>query len=227
VKASILVVEDDAGIRRNLRLILEAEGHAVRDAGSAEDGLAELRRAKADLVVLDVRLPGMDGFAFCRLLRESPEWKDMAVIFLTSKALESNKILGLELGGDDYVVKPFSAPEFLARLKAVLRRRAPAEEEGAVSDGLVAVDRAGRAASVDGAPLKLTPTQLDLLALLLAKKGKALSRTYLMQSVWGREYEATTRTIDTHIYNLRKALGKAGERLKSVGATGYKWETPE
>jgi DNA-binding response OmpR family regulator len=226
VKASILIVEDDPGLQRNLRLILEEDGHKARVAGSAEDALPELRRSPPDLVLLDVRLPGMDGFALCRKLRETPEWRQLAVIFLTSKALESNKVLGLELGGDDYIVKPFSAPELLARVKSVLRRRFP-EEEGAVSDGLVTVNRAARTVRVGDAPLKLTPTQLDLLTLLIGKRGKALSRAYLMENVWGRDYEGTTRTIDTHIYNLRKALGAAGARLASVGSMGYKWSTPE
>jgi two-component system response regulator ResD len=228
VKASVLIVEDDAGIRKNLALILEGDGHKTRAAASAEDGLAEMRRGRPDLVLLDVRLPEMDGFAFCRRLRETPEWKDVAVIFLTSKTLEANKVLGLELGGDDYIVKPFSTPELLARVKAVLRRRHPESEEGGeVSDGLVSVDRAGRTARAGDKPLKLTPKQLDLLALLISKRGKALSRAYLMESVWGRDFVGTTRTIDTHIYNLRKALGKAGTRLVSVGATGYKWSSPE
>jgi DNA-binding response OmpR family regulator len=217
-------VEDDPGIRKNLKIILEAEGHTVRPCASAEEALTELRKSLPDLILLDVRLPGMDGFGFCRKLRETPEWKTLAVIFLTSKMQETDKVLGLELGGDDYIVKPFSAPELLARVKSVLRRRFPEDEEATVlTDGLVTVDRGARAARIDGRPLKLTPTQFDLLALLISKKGKALSRAYLMESVWGREYEATTRTIDTHVYNLRKALGDAGARLQAVGATGYKW----
>jgi two-component system, OmpR family, phosphate regulon response regulator PhoB len=227
VKASILIVEDDSGIQRNLRLILEADGHKTRAAASAEDALVELRKSLPDLILLDVRLPEMDGFELCRKLRSTPEWRSLAVIFLTSRNLEASKVLGLGLGGDDYIVKPFSAPELLARINSVLRRRFPEAESGLLSDGFVTVDREARAARAGEAPLKLTPTQLDLLALLIAKKGKALSRSYLMENVWGRDYEGTTRTIDTHIYNLRKALGKAGDRLKSVGATGYKWSPDE
>lgn len=226
MKASILVVEDDGGLRRNMRVILETEGHTVRTAESAEDALVELRKALPDLLLLDVLLPGMDGFGLCRLLRENPAWRELAVIFLTSKALDSYKVLGLELGGDDYVVKPFNAPELLARIKAVLRRRFPQTEETVVSDGLVTVDKSARTAKVGENPLHLTPTQFDLLAVLIAKRGKALSRAYLMEAVWGQDYEGTTRTMDTHVYNLRKALGAAGGRIKSVGATGYKWEAP-
>lgn len=222
--SSVLIVEDEKDIQRTLRQILEGDGYSVRLAGSAEEAETELRRAVPDLALLDVRLPGMDGFAFCRRLRESSEWKSLPVIFLSSKIQEAHKVLGFEMGADDYVTKPFSALELLSRVRAVLRRRAPDPGTGGVlSDGVVTVDTAGGTLRVDGKAVKATVKEIQLLALLMERKGKILSREFLMERIWGREYEKTARTIDQHVYRLRKALGASGEKLVSVEMMGYKW----
>jgi DNA-binding response OmpR family regulator len=223
--ASILVVEDEKDIQRTLRQILEGDGHAVRVAGSAEDAEAELRRAAPELLLLDVRLPGKDGFAFCRGLKASSQWRSIPVIFLTSKLQEAHKVLGFELGADDYITKPFSTLELLARVKAVLKRVSPGSGSTVLSDGRIEVDLAGGALKVDGKAVKVTAKEFRLAALLLEKKGRVLSRSFLMESVWGRDYEATTRTIDQHVYRLRKSLGEAGKKIVWVAAAaGYKWE---
>jgi DNA-binding response OmpR family regulator len=223
----ILVVDDEPSLQKTVRRILEDAGHAVRQASDAEEGLAELRRETPDLLLLDVRLPGKDGFDLCKQLRNTPEWKDLAVIFLTSRDEEAHRVLGLELGGDDYMAKPFSAPELLARVKAVMRRRKPpavAEENESISDGGLSVDVAGHRVEADGKAIKLPAKEFQLLCLLARKKGRVLSRSFLMESVWNREHLDTSRTVDTHVYRLRKRLGPLGSRIVSVGTVGYKWE---
>jgi DNA-binding response OmpR family regulator len=221
---TVLIVDDEPDIRRGLRTALEADGYSVKEASDAAAARASLEKALPDLILLDIRLPGEDGFAFCRDLRSQPGWKALPVIFLTSGGQQSQKILGFELGADDYVVKPFSVPELLARVKAVIRRRSGELEEGIISDGAVTLNVPGRTLKVGGISVNLTAKEFDLLRLLMQKAGRVLSRNYLMETIWGREYEQSTRTIDQHVYLLRKALGKPGKRIVSVGTAGYKWE---
>jgi DNA-binding response OmpR family regulator len=221
---TVLVVDDEADIRRSVRTALEGDGYAVREAADAVEARQSLEKNLPDLMILDVRMPGEDGFSFCRKLREEPAHRALPILFLTSRGQESNKVLGLELGADDYVAKPFSVPELLARVKAVIRRRSGDLEGDVLMEGPIRLDLAGKSAKVNGATIKLTVKEFDLLHLLLRKKGRVLSRNYLMESIWGRAYEQSTRTIDQHVYKLRKALGKSGDNIVSVGTAGYKWE---
>jgi DNA-binding response OmpR family regulator len=224
VTTSVLVVEDDSSLQRTIRQTLEGEGYVVRLASSAEDALLELRKAVPDLAVLDVRLPGMNGFDLCRKIRATPEWKALPVIFLTSKGEESSRILGLELGGDDYIVKPFSLMELAARVKAVLRRGRGDEKEEVLQEGSLTLNAGERTVTVDGKTVRLRAKEFNLLRALVQRKGRFLSRSVLMDVVWGQDYSATTRTVDSHVYRLRKHLGSLGGCIQSVEKLGYKWE---
>jgi DNA-binding response OmpR family regulator len=220
----ILIVDDEPDIRRTLKAALEADGYAVREAGDAVGARTALQESIPDLILLDIKMPGEDGLAFCKRLREEPGKKGIPVIFLTSRGQESQKILGLEFGADDYVVKPFSAGELLARIKAVIRRRSGDLDEDVLTDGNVVLDGAAQSVKQAGRVVELTAKEFQVLRLLMRKKGRVISRPYLMESIWGRDYEQTTRTVDQHIYKIRKALGSDGKRIVSVGTAGYKWE---
>jgi two-component system, OmpR family, response regulator ResD len=227
--SELLVVDDDHALQRMIRLTLEKEGHAVRTAPDAETGLAELRRKLPDLALLDVRLPGMSGFDLCRKIKEDAALKSLPIIFLTSKGEEPHRVAGLEMGADDYIVKPFSAPELLARIKTVLRRTrggdAPAAE--ALTAGPLRLDRSERLASVAGKKLALTAKEFDLLSLLLSRKRKVLGRPLISDEVWEQEYTGTSRTIDTHVNSLRRKLGTLGKCIETVENAGYRWMDPE
>jgi DNA-binding response OmpR family regulator len=158
-------------------------------------------------------------------MRAEPALSSVPIIFLTSKSEEINRVLGFEMGGDDYVVKPFSSMELLARMKAVLRRRLSAEEETFSSGGLT-LHPAGRTATLEGRRLELPPKEFDLLCLFLGKKGRTLTRAFLMDNVWDKEY-GTTRTIDTHVKRLRQRLGSLRRCLHTVERVGYRWDDPE
>ncbi len=225
---NILVVDDDMALQRMVRHVLDKEGHDVRVADSAEAALVELRRKTPDFMILDVRMPGMSGFDLCRKIRQEKEFGSLPVIFLTSKADELNRVTGLEIGGDDYVVKPFSAPELLARIKAVTRRLNPGEGSAETfRSGPLVVNASERTAEIDGRPMALTPKEFDLLRLFLEKKRKALTRAYLMERVWGGgEAAATSRTVDTHVKKIRKELGSLRDCLQTVERMGYRWVDP-
>jgi DNA-binding response OmpR family regulator len=223
----ILMVDDDTALQRAVKTSLEKDGWSVRTADSAEDGLAELRKSRPTLMLLDIRLPGMTGFDLCRKLRADKEFAGLPVIFLTSKAEEANKVLGLELGGDDYLVKPFSALELGARIRAVLRRMRPVESAGEVlTAGTLTLNTGERSVILDGKAVEMTPKEFDLLYLFLSKKRRALSRAYIMESVWKRDHLDTSRTIDTHIKHLRQRLGPLRDCLQTVAGMGYRWVDP-
>ena len=219
---SILIVDDDKELSGVLRRLLENEGYRVRAAYSAEDGENEINKAEPSLLVLDVKLPGMSGFDLCRKLRIGPDRKSFPIVFLTSKEEATNKVLGFELGGDDYVCKPFNPPELLARIKARLRK--PAEPADLLKGGAVALNVPVHEVRIDRKKINLTPKQFDLLCLLLRKKGRVLSRAMIHDSLWGGESGAQeTHSIETLVYRLRQRLGKHGDCVQSVGALGYKW----
>jgi DNA-binding response OmpR family regulator len=224
ISSRLLVVEDEAPMRRMVVELLKSEGFLARAAGSAEEALVELRKSPPDLLILDVRLPGMSGFDLCRKMRETPEWREVPVIFLTSKEDQASKVIGLELGADDYLAKPFGAPELTARVKAVLRRTSGKPASGLLKGGAVRLDPDKRRVTVKDREIPLTAKEFDLLKLLLEKDGAALSRAYLMESLWGRDAEESSRTVDQHVYRLRKALGPHGACVQSVDGVGYRWK---
>ena len=218
--ASILVIDDEKDLVRLLRHNLEKAGYRVASAPSAEAGLKQLRKSEPDLLILDVMLPGMDGLEFLRALRRE---SDVPVILLSAKHAEIDRVLGLKLGADDYVVKPFSLDELLARVAARLRK--PASRGGRTADvGSLHVDFARHEVKVKGRPVRLATKEFRVLTLLLEADGKVLSRDSLLQLVWEHDagLELDTRTVDQHIARLRRKLGEAGALIETVPNFGYK-----
>jgi DNA-binding response OmpR family regulator len=224
----ILVIEDDPDIALSLRHKLERDGGFAVD--TAEDGAAGLRRAvdrPPDLVLLDVNLPGMDGFEVCRHLRKNPATAATPVIMLTARIGESDRVFGLDLGADDYITKPFSPKEALARIRAVLRRSdRGAEGPDAFADGALRVDVAARRAEVAGRDLGLTRKEFDLLVELMRQRGRVLTRERLLETVWGYDYPGETRTVDVHVRRLRQKLAPpVDERVETVVGVGYRYRS--
>jgi DNA-binding response OmpR family regulator len=222
VDATILIVEDDHNIGNLVRTYLERDGYTVVWVRSGEEGLAELERHPLSLVVLDVGLPGIDGFEVCRRIRARTQ---TPVIMLTARDEEVDRVLGLELGADDYVPKPFSPRELVARVKAVLRRTQPRPPADVLTLGDVELKRGAREASRAGAALELTMKEFDLLACLMEHAGLALSREQLLEQVWGLEFPGGTRTVDQHVAQLRGKLGDA-LTIETLRGVGYKMVRP-
>jgi two-component system, OmpR family, response regulator MprA len=225
----ILIVEDDQAVRSVLEHCLKRAGYRVLQADNGNDGMKVALQESPDLLVLDIRLPGLDGVAVCSRLRqlafESP------ILMLTGKALVPDRVAGLDAGADDYLAKPFAAEEFLARVKALLRRQRRTSAPPAVLElGSTRIDLFHKKATRDGKPLALTKTEYAVLALLAANMGKAVSRENMLDVVWGYTRLPTTRTIDTHIWRLRKKIGDDGEApqwIKLVQGRGYCLSLPD
>jgi len=221
-KGSVLVVEDEQAIADLVRAYLERDGFGVVWARSGEQALEELARHPVRLVVLDIGLPGIDGFEVCRRLRART---GVPILVLSARDDEVDRVAGLEAGADDYVTKPFSPRELVARVKAILRRAGSGggagQDGGPLAVGDVSLDRAARAVTVAGAPVELTGREFDLLAALLSHPGVVLSRDRLLELAWGGEFPGGTRTVDVHIAQLRAKLGRA-DLVQTVRGAGYK-----
>ena len=223
MSGKILVVDDEAKIVKLVRSYLEQAGFTVVEANDGQTALIQARREKPDLVVLDLGLPGIDGIEVTRILRRE---RDTPIIMLTARVEDTDRIVGLELGADDYVTKPFNPRELLARVRAVLRRAggAPLAPEMLRAGDLV-LDLAGHQATLDRRPLDLTPTEFDLLAVLMQNPGRAFTRLELLERVQGYAYEGYERTVDAHVKNLRAKLGDDPRRpryVQTVFGVGYK-----
>lgn len=223
--SKILVVEDEATVRDTLELNLRAEGYEVTTAADGDAGLAAARRDRPDLIVLDVMLPGVDGLTVCRILRKESA---VPIILLTARGMETDRIIGLETGADDYIVKPFSLGEFLARVRAALRRgQTTAGSPRELISGDLRLDLQGRRAYLKERELALTPREFDLLAALMRSPGVVLTRELLLASVWGDPYPGETRTVDVHISWLRKKIESDPNepaRITTVRGVGYRFE---
>lgn len=221
----LLLVEDDDTVRDTLALNLTAEGYEVDTAADGEVGLAMARQGGADLLILDVMLPKIDGLTVCRVVRKE---SDVPIILLTARGTETDKIVGLETGADDYVVKPFSLGELLARVRAALRRgRAaqPSKTELAVGD--LRLDFVARKVFLAGEEVQLAPREFDLLAMLMRNQGAVLSRDLLLAGVWGDDFVGDARTVDVHIRWLREKTESdpsSPERIVTVRGIGYRFE---
>jgi phosphate regulon transcriptional regulator PhoB len=228
VDRQVLVVEDEPDIRDLIVLHLAREGFRCRTAASGPDALSEVRAARPDLVVLDLMLPGLGGLEVCRRLRAEPATASLPIIMLTAKADEVDRVVGLELGADDYVVKPFSPKELVARVRAVLRRARPPASAGApvLRAGALGLDPDRHLVTVGERPLTLTPKEFDLLQALMESAGRVLSREQLLARVWGYVHaeEIETRTVDVHVRRLRAKLGGEGRRIATVTGVGYRLE---
>lgn len=222
----ILAVDDEASIVELIRFNLEKENFQVVTAYDGEEALQVFDREKPDLVILDIMLPLMDGWEVCRKLREK---SSVPIIMLTAKDAEADKVRGLEIGADDYITKPFSPKEMVARVKAALRRAAlePPESSHVVSLNDLRIDIDRHQVTLDGKPLVLTPKEFELLLLLVRNKGKVLSRDLLLETVWGYDYGGETRTVDVHIRRLRQKMNDDPSNpryIHTVHGVGYKVE---
>ncbi|MBI5884009.1 MAG: response regulator transcription factor [Elusimicrobia bacterium] len=220
--ARVLIVEDERALVKVLKFNLEREGYSVASAGDGLAGLAAFQADKPDLVILDLMLPKLDGFEFCKAVRKTSR---TPILMLTARKEEVDRVLGLELGADDYVTKPFSVREVLARVKAILRRsRGPAGTEGALRAGSLEVDLERYEVKVAGKLAALSTKEFELLRCLLSAEGKALSRDEILEKVWGydRALEIDTRTVDQHVARLRDKLGSEARRVVTVKNVGYR-----
>ena len=222
----VLIVEDERDIRDLILLHLQRDGYQVTTAGSGEDGLLQVKQSPPDLILLDLMLPGMSGLEVCRRLRQEPTTATLPILMLTAKADEVDRVVGLELGADDYVVKPFSPKELVARVRAVLRRSRPAPTAPPLAFGALVVDAGAHQVSVGGEPVTLTPKEFDLLRALAEAQGRVLSREFLLDRVWGytRSGEIESRTVDVHVRRLRMKLGAEGMRIRTVKSVGYRFD---
>jgi two-component system response regulator RegX3 len=223
----VLVVEDDEGIREMLKYNLVAAGFSVQEAGDGAAGLRTARTSRPDLILLDLMLPGMSGFDFCRALRKTSR---VPVIMITAKDSEVDKIVGLELGADDYITKPFSVREVLARVNAVLRRAQPdTSEHNSIPEqdsfGTFSIDRAARRVTLGGAEVKLAAREFELLSYLLAFPGRVHTRDLLLENVWGRDFTGDRKTVDVHVRWLReKFAALAPFEIVTVRGVGYRMD---
>lgn len=232
----ILAVDDEEHILELIEYNLVKNGFFVTTVSSGEEALALLEKEPFDLVLLDIMMEGMDGIEVLKRIRNQKETKDLPVILLTARGEEIDKVLGLEMGADDYMAKPFGVHELAARIKAVLRRsqRTTAEEEREHKDlvhaGRLTIDKETREAMVDGKPLDLALKEFELLYLLVKNKGFVFSRDQALEQVWGYDYFGETRTVDVHIRNIRKKLEEKGmnpDCIKTVRGVGYKFQQEE
>jgi DNA-binding response OmpR family regulator len=225
---TLLVVDDEKDILELVRYHAEKQGFRCLTAADGGTALRVARAERPDLVVLDLMLPGLDGLEVCRQFRRDPATARLPVIMLTARADEVDRVVGLELGADDYVVKPFSPRELMARIKAVLRRTqavpAPAADGGPRGVGALEVDEGRHRVTVGGAPVELTAKEFGLLAALLRAGGRVLSREQLLDSVWGyaNAAEIESRTVDVHVRRLREKLGNEARRIVTVKGIGYR-----
>ncbi len=220
----LLLIEDDAALAELLKRHLEREGsYEVEIARTGEAGLQALSRRRPDALILDVNLPEMNGFELCRRLRQQKETRDLPILMLTARTGESDKVLGLMLGADDYVTKPFSLRELEARLHALLRRARGEEPTPFVyDDGILYLDPTHFIVRVEGREVKLTRKEFALLSILAQNPGRTLTREYLFDRIWGLTYYGDTRTLDVHVRNLRKKLGHE-DYIETVVGIGYRF----
>ncbi|HRO01963.1 MAG TPA: phosphate regulon transcriptional regulator PhoB [Nitrobacter sp.] len=223
MSARILVIEDEEALTTLLRYNLEAEGYDVEIVDRGDEADTRLRERVPDLVVLDWMLPGVSGIELCRRLRARAETRELPIIMLTARGEESERVRGLATGADDYIVKPFSVPELVARIRALLRRARPERLVNVLAYGDIALDRDKRRVLRGGRPVDLGPTEYRLLEFFLEHPGRVFSREQLLDSVWGRDIYIDERTVDVHIGRLRKVLNDGAEidPIRTVRGAGY------
>lgn len=227
-RVNLLVVDDEAKIRELVGAYLQKEGYLVHEAGSGLEVLEKVRALHFDVIILDLMMPGMDGLELCREIRKD---SDVPVIMLTARGDEIDRVLGLEMGADDYIVKPFSPRELVARVKAVLRRARKGEPAGrpqtAIGAGDLSIDEETREVSVSGRQISLTPREYELLLRLARHPGRVFTREQLLEQVWGYDFFGEARTVDTHITRIREKIARVrGDRqyITTVWGVGYKFE---
>lgn len=220
----IYCVEDDNSIRELMLYTLRASGFDAEGFGHADELMEALKCHRPQLILLDIMLPGMDGLEILRYLRGHSATADIPVVMTTAKGTEFDKVLGLDAGADDYLVKPFGMMEMVSRVKAVLRRTAPKEPEAELVMGCLRLNLSEHTVRVDGSRVDLTLKEFELLRLFLSHPGQVFSRDQLMERIWGTEFYGETRTVDVHIGTLRTKLGEAGSYIRTVRGVGYRME---
>ena len=226
-KETILIVEDEKNIIELLKYNLEKEGFRTLVAMRGDRGLETVIREKPGLILLDLMLPGFDGLEICKTIRQNPKTAAIPIIMLTAKTEEADKVIGLELGADDYITKPFSPRELMARVKAVLRRKLERTPEKSLKAGALELDTEKHLVLLKGKAVELTSKEYELLKTLMEANGRVLSREQLLEQVWGydRSIHIETRTVDMHVGQLRKKLKTEGERIITVKNAGYRLDT--
>ncbi len=224
MKRRILIIEDDQDIARSIAYNLEREGDFdVKMAGTGEEGLSYLLEHPPDLLILDVNLPHMSGFEICRRIRREAATAHLPIIMLTARVAETDRVLGLDLGADDYVTKPFSMRELMARVRAVIRRTQPESASTGYDDGLLRIDFESFKVSVAGREIRLRRKEFELLKALVQNPGRVMTRHRLLDRVWNLDYHGSTRTLDVHIRRLRQKLGPAAPMIETVTGIGYRF----
>lgn len=223
----ILIVEDESAVREMLRFMLVQNGFEVTEAAETIQAEKLIAEAPPNLILLDWMLPGMSGMEFAHILKHNPATREIPIIMLTAKGEEDNKVQGLESGADDYVTKPFSTRELLARIRALLRRAAPLSSDERIEMGGISLDPATHRVSTDGKGLELGPTEFRLLHFFMTHPERVYSRSQLLDQVWGTDVYIEERTVDVHIRRLRKALEPSGSNgmLQTVRGTGYRFSS--
>ena len=222
----ILIVEDEANIRELLRLYLEREGYTVLEAENGVEGIKKWKSDKPDMLLLDVMMPVMDGWAVCREIRAE---SDVPIIMLTAKGETADRVSGLEMGADDYIVKPLEMPEVIARVRAVFRRMAPDDAPEKLSLDNLVIDKQAYDLVIKGKRVDAPPKEIELLYFLASSPNRVFTRAQLLDDVWGFDYFGDTRTVDVHVKRLREKLEGVSDKweLKTVWGVGYKFETKE
>lgn len=222
----ILIVEDEANIRELLRLYLEREGYTVLEAENGVEGIKKWKSDKPDMLLLDVMMPVMDGWAVCREIRAE---SDVPIIMLTAKGETADRVSGLEMGADDYIVKPLVMPEVIARVRAVFRRMAPDDAPEKLSFDNLVIDKQAYDLVIKGKRVDAPPKEIELLYFLASSPNRVFTRAQLLDDVWGFDYFGDTRTVDVHVKRLREKLEGVSDKweLKTVWGVGYKFETKE
>lgn len=222
----ILIVEDEENIRELLRLYLEREGYAVVEAANGVEGMKQWKGEKPDMLLLDVMMPVMDGWTVCKEIRETSE---VPIIMLTAKGETSDRVSGLEMGADDYIVKPLDMREVIARVRAVFRRMAPEETQDKISFDNLTIDKQAYDLIIGGKRVDAPPKEIELLYFLASSPNRVFTRAQLLDDVWGFDYFGDTRTVDVHVKRLREKLEGVSDKweLKTVWGVGYKFETKE
>ncbi len=223
IENKIVVVDDDENLRTLVKDIFEHENFKVIACQDTDEGYKRILKSKPDLAILDVKMPQIGGIELCRMLRENPETKNLPIIMLTVESTETDKVIGLGVGADDYITKPFSNKELIARVKSLLRRAKRKEETNILEcDGLV-MNLDSRTVTLNKKVISLRPKEFDLLHTFLLKPNFVLNREYILENVFEYNVAVTTRTIDTHIKNLRQALGSWGKKIETVFGRGFKF----
>ena len=225
----IIIVDDEPDVTELVSYQLRAKGYAVEVLNNPTQSIARIRSFQPDLVILDVMMPEITGIQICRMLRADPKTKTLPVVFLTARAEEADRVLGLEVGGDDYICKPFSVKELALRVQGLLRRLSPADEgqPRRLEIGTIVLDSERHEVTIKGLPIELTATEFRLLRLLMERKGRVQTREHLLLNVWNYETEIETRTVDTHIRRLREKLGDQADLIETLRGVGYRMIDPQ